>query len=114
MEGIIGFKNHKINCIIGVYPQERTKHQEILVDLSVVAQFGGDKLGETVDYEKLSQVCTELAQKNQYQLIETFGADVLKEISNNFPIQSATIRVKKPEALASADYTFVELKWAGR
>lgn len=114
MQGIIGFEHLKIFCIIGVKPEERLQQQEIFVDLKVESDFSrctvSGNLQQTVDYVKLAEVCTSLAQKGSYHLLENFAHHALKKLLDDFPISWAWIRVKKPNAVANAQFTFVELK----
>ena len=57
MPGLIGFEHLPIKCVIGVHPEERSKEQEIFVDLKVEADFGvcaeSDHINHTVNYVRL-------------------------------------------------------------
>jgi len=112
--GLIGFENLKIVCIIGVNPEERIHEQPIFVDVKVEANFHAsaqsDHVRDTINYVTLSDLCTEFAQKGQYQLIEKYAYDVLKRFLSDFSINWAWIKVKKPQAVPAADFTSVELK----
>ncbi len=114
MKGYIGFNHHKIDCIIGVYPDERLKAQTIYVDLKVEIDFSkcsqSDQITDTVNYEALAQICTELACRGRYQLLEVYAVEALREMLNRFDILKAWIRIKKPAGLPTADYTSVELE----
>jgi 7,8-dihydroneopterin aldolase/epimerase/oxygenase len=115
MLGIIGFDHHKILCIVGTEPEERMLEQEIYVDLKVEADFSrcaaSDLLQDTVNYVHLSEICTELACKGQYRLLESYAYAVLRKLLQDFTaINWAWIRVQKPQALATAKCTTVELK----
>lgn len=114
MNGLLGFKNHRILCLIGATPEERKETQTILVDLKVETDFSKsaltDNLEDTIDYVELAKICTRLAKENQYNLLEAYAADVLKHIFAQFTaVYSAWIGVKKPLGLLSAEYTLVEL-----
>lgn len=112
--GMIGFEQHKIHCIIGTLPHERSQTQDIYVDLQVEADFSKcaatDDLKDTVNYETLASICTSLAESKQYQLLETFAWDVLQALFSQFEIQWAKIKVKKPQALPSVKHTMIELQ----
>ncbi|CCB87003.1 MULTISPECIES: dihydroneopterin aldolase [Parachlamydia] len=112
--GLIGFENHQIPCIIGILPHERVNTQSIYVDLKVEADFNkcsnSDDITDTVDYVALANICSEFAQEKGYMLIEKYAHDVLQKLLRDYPINWAWIKVKKPEALGSADFTTVELK----
>lgn len=114
MKGYIGLSRHKIDCIIGVYPEEREKTQALYIDLKVESDFTkcskSDDVQDTVNYELLAQICTELAESQKYKLLETFAVDVLQEIFRRFKISKAWIYISKPNGISSADSTTVELE----
>lgn len=114
MIGIIGFENHKINCIIGVNDHERYHEQDIYVDLKVAVDFAkcaaSDALGDTLDYTFVAKLCTEMAQKGKYHLLETYAYEIIQKLIKSFGVQGAWIRVKKLHAIESAQLTLVELK----
>ncbi len=113
MYGTIGFDNHKITCIIGAEPEERHADQDIFVDLEAEADFSHcastDSLHDAIDYVQLAHVCTEVAQKGKYFLIEAYASDCLNELLKRFPIEKAWIKIKKPQGLPSANYAVVSL-----
>src|SRR5262245_52284303 len=100
MNGIIGIENFKISCIIGVNPDERTKVQEIYVDLRIKANVSRcvakDRLKDSIDYTLLVKMCQDLAIAHRYYLMETYAAEVLDALLQSDRIEWAWIRVKKP------------------
>lgn len=114
MFGIIGIENLHISCIIGACPEERLVEQEIIIDLRVETSFQecstSDKVTDTISYVDLSNICTGVAKKGQYCLLETLVVDLLEVLMAQFKINWAWIRVKKKNAIPSADYAFVEMK----
>lgn len=114
MEGLIGFEHLRIDCIIGVNPEEKVAEQPIYVDLKVGAYFDKcsetDDVDHTFDYVILGQICTEMAKAGRFQLIEKYAHDVLKELMQRFPLNWAWIKVKKPLAMPAANFTTVEFK----
>lgn len=113
-KGVIGLQHYSIPCTIGVNPDEWEKEQTIYVDIKVRTDFSScvqsDHLKDTINYLCLAEICTELAQTRHYKLLETFASEVLDHLMVEFSIDWAWIRVKKPSALQSAEYTFVELE----
>lgn len=113
MIGTVGFEQLAIRCIIGCCPEERQVEQEIYVDLRVGCDFTrcatSDNIQDAVDYVKLADICTELAQSRKYYLQESFAAELLQKIINEFNVEWASIKIKKPKALASAECATVEL-----
>jgi dihydroneopterin aldolase len=114
IQGTIGFADHKINCIIGMLPEERTKDQEIAVDLKVKTPFKNcistDELKDTIDYVALANLCTEIAQQGKYKLIESFAYAVIQKIIAEFDVAWAWVKVRKKSALPSASFATVELE----
>jgi dihydroneopterin aldolase len=112
--GTIGLYHHRIRCLIGINPEERVREQEIYVDVKVQADFSAcvksDCIQDTCNYVKMAEICTQLAQEKKYKLLETFANDVLDQLLKEFNVESAWICVKKPSAIATADYTSVELE----
>lgn len=114
MKGVIGFEEHRINCIIGILPQERVEPQDIFIDLKVGYDFSissvTDDILDTIDYTKMTFLCTEIAQEGKYQLLEKLAADILKALLDQFDITWAWIRIKKPNGIPSAQNSSVELE----
>jgi dihydroneopterin aldolase len=114
MIGTIGFKKHRIHCVIGNNPEERNQAQDIFVDLRVKVDFANaaqsDNLKDTICYTFFADLCTQLAQKNRYRLLETFAAAVLENILQQPNVQSAWIRIRKPNAIPTAEYALIELE----
>ena len=114
MQGIIGFDHYKITCIIGTNPEERDRAQDIYIDLKVEADFSrcaqSGKLEDTIDYRQLADVCKKLAEEGRYHILEKYAFDVLEALAARFDYYWIWIKVKKPQALAPATFTFVELQ----
>lgn len=112
--GCIGFYDHQIKAIIGIHSQERIKEQLIFIEGKVKYPFDfclNSKTAEaTVDYTKLTQICTDLAKEKKYFLLETFATDILQKWMESFGIEWGWVKIKKPAALPSAEYAFVELE----
>jgi dihydroneopterin aldolase len=112
--GVLGVHQHQVPCIIGVYPEER-QHEQILffdakikIDLSRTLATG--QVEDTADYVSIAQICTELAQQNKSILLESLASDILDECLRRFPAVWAWVLIKKPAAIPSAAYAFVELE----
>lgn len=112
--GIIGFENYKIDCIIGVHEEERAALQTIYIDLKVQHDFTmaakSDDFKKTICYEKLANLCKNLACTKKYHLLETYAYDLITTLTNEYKIKWAYVKIKKPSAILSADYAIVELE----
>jgi dihydroneopterin aldolase len=114
MQGIVGFKDLSISCIIGDFPEERDNEQLIFIDLKVQTDISrcmhSDILKDTISYVDLAEICTNQACSQKYHLLEALANNILERIFADFPVSWAWIKVKKPKALPSALYAFVELE----
>jgi dihydroneopterin aldolase len=115
MRGTIGFTHLKIPCVVGVYPSERLKKQNLFVDLSVQIPFEAcakkDTLEKTVDYSVLAHALSRLALLRKYKLLETFAVEALSLIFKKWPqVSWAKIHIRKTSAIPQARDAFVSLE----
>lgn len=110
---IVGITQHRISCIIGIYPEERQSEQTLLIDLKVKLDvwqcLRSGLMEDTVDYVMLAELCTQLAQK-KYRLLETFASEILDQCMQQFPILWGWVRISKPSAIPTAACAYVELE----
>lgn len=101
---LIGFKELQISCIIGLYEEERTRKQPLIIDLEVQTE-------AFIDYVALSSVVIEVAEEGRFALIETLAKECAKALKNRWPeIHSLEICVKKPEAIKGAAYAYTRVQ----
>ena len=114
MKGIIGFEDYAVSCIIGVFEEERKQEQIILVDLKVQVDIAkgvkSDSFQEAYDYVQLANLCTEMAQKHKFNLLETLAYHILEKLNQDPQVFWAWIKIKKPSAIPLAKHTFIELE----
>lgn len=112
--GIIGIQQHRVNCIVGIYPEERKQEQTLLFDVKIKLNLSNchadGQIENTVDYVLLARLCTELAQQNKYLLLETLATDILDQCISRFHALWAWVRIQKPSAISTADCAYVEFE----
>jgi dihydroneopterin aldolase len=112
--GVIGIHRHRIDCIIGIFPEERVQPQTIFVDVKIKIDLSAclftGRIDDTVDYVGLAQLCTQLAQKNKYMLLEKFAFDILAQCKEQFQALWGWVSIQKPSAIPTAEYAFVEME----
>lgn len=110
----LGIKKYRLLVSIGVLEHEKEKEQEVLLTLTVVADitacFDSDSLKDTLDYLDLLAVCQEVARRRHYNLIENLASTILDTLEERFPLTAAEILLEKPQAIAQAESSFVNLK----
>lgn len=115
MIGIIGLIALRIDCIIGIHPQERVTVQPVLLDLEVEQDFAAaaadDDFTHTSDYSAMAEQLTELAQRREYQLLETFAEEAAAMLFESLPeITALRLEIRKPEAVPAAAASFVRIE----
>lgn len=114
IKGIVGIEELKVTCFVGVYPHEKLTRQDLFLDLKVEADLSksikNDSLDDAIDYDKLAELCTKVAEDKHYHLIEVLAHAILEQIFLQFKVSKAFIRVKKTQGLPMAKFSFVELE----
>ena len=115
MDRII-IKDAGFSCSIGVSEKERSRKQEIIIDvelyLSTKKAAMADSVKETVNYSEVYDLLKDIVEKNNCRLIEALAENIAKGILDRFHIKKVIVRVRKPEALADRNvkYTAVEIE----
>lgn len=101
--GLLGVKDLVIDCIVGVYEEERMRPQPLVVDIECEVDWSlatnSDSLGETTNYAEVAKAVKKKVQTGRYQLLETLCLDVLKDLHERFAVTWTQIYVRKPHAL---------------
>ncbi len=102
-----------LRCIIGLYPEEREKKQDVLINATLITDLRAaghsDDLSDTVDYKAIKVNILDFVEHSRFQLIESL-ADGIAEICLKDPrVQSATVTIDKPGALRFCKSVAVEI-----
>ncbi|MGZ4336366.1 MAG: dihydroneopterin aldolase [Gaiellaceae bacterium] len=84
----------------GVEEREREEGQRFLVDLwlEVPEQSAeSDRIEDAVDYREVVRVVQEVSGGSKYQLLEALAARIAEALVARFPLESARVRVRKPD-----------------
>ena len=103
-----------MRCVIGVHDLERRREQLVVLDIVLHADLGQasttDDLQETVDYHTLSLRIVEQMSGTRYRLLEAFAEHAARIcLDSHDVVASATVRVRKPAALAGIGRASVEV-----
>ena len=95
----------EVTCVIGVDGWERRLRQKLLVDVSLTGDLSrageSDDLAATVDYRRLCRQIVDEMSVTRYSLVEAFAERVARIcLDAHELVESATVRVRKPGALA--------------
>jgi dihydroneopterin aldolase len=101
----------RLDAEIGLYAHERGRRQPLSVDveLRLTPLAGAADIHATVNYETLAAKARALADAGHVDLVETFAEHLAAACLEHPRAISVRVRVRKPEAIASADAAGVEL-----
>lgn len=118
MKGTIGFKDHCINCLIGVNPEERVKLQQIFISLETEVDFAAiaqaDVLDRSVCYATLADFCSSIAIQGEFQMLESLAYELVHALRKKYELDWVKVHIKKPGAIPTASYAYVELEYGDK
>jgi 7,8-dihydroneopterin aldolase/epimerase/oxygenase len=102
-----------VDAYIGVYDWEHEAAQPLVIDLTMDwdnrKAAATDALEHALDYDALSRAVTALIQERPRALIETVAEEVAAMILQRFNTPRVRVKVGKPQAVAAARQTAVEI-----
>lgn len=104
---IIRIKNLRLRTIIGVNEWERTRSQEIV--LNILLEFDGrpaaqsDDVRDTIDYSALKRRLLQEVEQTHFLLLEKLADFVLRIAMEDPRVLRAQVEIDKPHALRFAD-----------
>lgn len=97
----------RVEAIIGVYDQERTKKQPLIIDIEMqydsLQASHSDSLDYALDYHALSNDIHAFVSASSYQLIEALADAIADRILTNQLVKAVNIKLSKPQALDKAE-----------
>jgi FolB domain-containing protein len=102
-----------LRTVIGDNDWERDVKQDVIINLSfefdAFKAVASDALADTVNYKQLKRKIIAEVEGSRYRLIEKLAARVLAIVMEDPRVQSATVRIDKPQALRYAKSVAVEM-----
>ena len=111
----IGIRNLRLRTYIGFNPEERTKKQDVVINIEIDYYARDGLLQDCVDYALNYKVVTKnvirLVEENRFLLLEKLVADVLAACSDHPDIIRSRVAIDKPHALRFADSVSLSLEY---
>lgn len=102
-----------VRCTLGIYPEERSKKQDVLIgvtlhtDLRAACQ--SDRVEDTVDYKEVKKKILAKVETSSYSLVESVAEQVAAICLEDTRIRRVEVTVDKPGALRFARSVAVEI-----
>jgi dihydroneopterin aldolase len=104
----------EIVASVGVYEHEKRYEQRIVVsvDLFVADTYDGasDRLAHVLDYSKVVDGITQLAQSGHFTLIETLAERIAAQCLADTRVARVRVRIEKPEVVPSCRSVGIEIE----
>ena len=112
---IINIRNLRLRTLIGFNPDEKTKKQDVVLNIEIRYAIGESVLEDQVDdalnYKTITKRVISHVEEGQFLLLEKLVADVLDICSDHPSVQSSSVTVDKPHALRFADSVSLTLAY---
>jgi len=111
----INVRNLRLRTLIGFNPDEKTKKQDVVLNIEIRYAIGESVLEDQVDdalnYKTITKRVISHVEEGQFLLLEKLVADVLGICSDHPSVQSSSVTVDKPHALRFADSVSLTLAY---
>lgn len=110
---LVFVRDLEIVVSVGVLEHEKRYEQRVLISVELVVRDGydgkSDRLEQVLDYGKLVDGIAVLAQGEHFNLIETLAERVAAHCLIDRRVESARVRVEKPDIMPSCRSVGVEV-----
>lgn len=103
---VIIIKDLLLRCIIGVEEHERTKKQDVLINIELHADLSKacetDNIEHTVNYKEIKNGIIGIVESSRFYLIEKMAGVLAEYCLKEILVQKAVVKIEKPGALRFA------------
>jgi dihydroneopterin aldolase len=107
-------KDLKIDALLGIYPEEKTKPQRIVVNIDLSVKEGDDPLSDdiknVVSYEIVVKKVEEIVTAGHVGLAETLAELIAAACLRDKRVMAARVRIEKPDVIPNARSVGVEIE----
>jgi len=109
----IYIRDLRLRCIVGIYPDERTHKQDIVVNVTLRCDLGkacrSDRIEDTVDYKAVKKRIVAAVESSEFFLIERLAEEIAAICLEPEGVTLVQVTVDKPGALRFARSVAVEI-----
>ena len=99
MTDLISISNLSVETRIGVTEKERSRPQDVLIDIDVATDLSSagstDSLDDTIDYGGLVTEVAALVRGSECNLLERLASKIAEQVSAKQGVSGVTVRVGK-------------------
>ena len=114
----IQIKNLRLRTFIGFNPDEVTKKQDVVVNVTIIYRASDnvldDQVNEALNYKTVTKKIIEHVEQGRFLLLEKLVGDVLRITHEHPDVVESEVTVDKPHALRFADSVSLTLAYSAR
>lgn len=103
----------RLDCIIGIYPNERIKLQPLEIDLEMCCDIrtaaSTKDLNKSLNYAAISDAVIHFCQQAKAELLETLAEDLCSMLAKDFGVEGVKLTIHKPKAVPEAQSVGVSI-----
>lgn len=112
---VICIKNLRVSGILGVYPEERNKERDIVINARVEynaqAAIRSDALEDALDYKLIRDRIQKVVAETKFNLLEKLADQLVTELTQDSRILKLELEIDKPRALRLTDSVSAIITW---
>jgi 7,8-dihydroneopterin aldolase/epimerase/oxygenase len=109
-------KDLELEALLGIYPEEKTKPQRIIVNIDLSVNEGEDPVSDdiknVVSYEIVVKKVERIVAKGHVNLVETLAELIAAACLTDKRVMAARVRIEKPDVIKNARSVGVEIERA--
>lgn len=102
-----------LRCIIGIFPEEREKKQDVIINVAMsvdLARAGqSDDIDDSVDYKRITKAILAALEPSSYRLIERMAQVVADICLSADSVTKVKVTIDKPGSLRFAKASAVTI-----
>src|SRR5439155_21724335 len=106
----------EIEALLGIYPEEKTKPQRIVVNIDLSVQEGdhptSDDIKNVVSYEIVVKKVERIIAEGHVNLIETLAELIAIACLKDARVMAARVSIEKPDVIKNAKSVGIEIERA--
>lgn len=107
-------KDLKVDALIGIYPEEKTTPQKIIVNIDLSVKEGDNPLSDdiknVVSYEIVVKKVEEIVAAGHVGLAETLAERIAAACLRDKRVMAARVRIEKPNVIPNARSVGIEIE----
>src|SRR5688572_10500751 len=107
-------KDLEIEALLGIYPQEKTTPQRIIINIDLSVKESKDRLSDeiknVVSYEIVVQKVERIVAQGHVNLVETLCELIADACLSDKRVMAARVRIEKPDVIKNARSVGVEIE----